>query len=327
MPFRLPAIDDIHAAAGRLGNVAVRTPLLENPEINRMLGGRLLIKAETLQIAGAFKFRGAYNRLLQIAPADRAGGVVAWSSGNHGQGVAAAARMLGMPAVIVMPADAPAIKIENTRGYGAEVVLYDRATESREEIGNRLAAARGAVIVPPYDDPDIIAGQGTAALEIEEDASRRAVTLDALLVPCSGGGLAAGSAIAMAGTSPGTRIVTVEPAGFDDMARSLEAGIRLQNATPAGSICDALMAPVPGELTFAINRKLVAFGIAVTDDEVRAAMRFAFSHLKLVVEPGGAVALAAILSGKYNIKGRAAAIILSGGNVDPAFFISVLQNG
>jgi threonine dehydratase len=321
----LLGVDDPQAAAARLEGIAVKTPLLENPDINRMLGGRLLIKAEPLQITGSFKFRGAYNRISLIDRAKFPGGVVAWSSGNHGQGAAAAARMLGMPALIVMPLGAPKMKVDNTRALGAEVVFYDRVRDNREEIGRRLAAARGAVIVPPYDDPHIIAGQGTVGLEIAAAAKALGVQLDALLVPCGGGGLTAGCATALAAVSPNTQVIAVEPEGFDDTARSLAKGARLRNARALGSICDSLLTPEPGLITFEINRRLVKGAFGVSDAEVCAAMRLAYFKLKLVVEPGGAVALAAVLAGKVDIKDRVVAVVLSGGNVDPALFCACIE--
>ena len=318
-----PTIDEIRAAARRLAGRAVLTPLLESPPLNARLGGRLLIKAEILQRTGSFKFRGAYNTLAQLGAAERAG-VVAYSSGNHAQGVAAAAQLLGLPALIVMPADAPAIKVANTRGYGAEVVLYDRYRESREEIGGRIAAERGATLVPPFDDYRVIAGQGTAGLEIAAQARALGATLDAVVIPCSGGGLAAGCAVALAAESPGTEVYAAEPAGFDDLRRSLAQGQRVGNAPGAKSICDSLLVQMPGELTFPINRRLLKESLPVSDDEVLAAMATAFADLKLVVEPGGAAALAAALSGKLEVKGRTVAVIASGGNVDPATFARAL---
>ena len=300
------------------------TPLLESPPLNARLGGRLLVKAETLQRTGSFKFRGAYNTLAQLLAGERKGGVVAYSSGNHAQGVAAAAQLLGMPAVIVMPADAPAIKVANTRGYGAEVVLYDRERESREEIGQRIAAERGAILVPPFDDYRVMAGQGTAGLEIAAQARAMGVTLDAVVIPCSGGGLAAGCAVALAAESPGTLVYAAEPVGFDDLRRSLAEGKRVANPPGAQSICDALLVAMPGELTFPLNRRLLKDSLAVNDDEVLAAMATAFAELKLVIEPGGAAALAAALSGKLDLKGRSVAVIASGGNVDPATFARAL---
>ncbi|HEX7777487.1 MAG TPA: threonine/serine dehydratase [Parvibaculum sp.] len=319
-----PDAGDVRAAAARLRGVAVRTPLLEFAALNDRAGGRVFVKPETLQRTGSFKFRGAYNRIVQLSPEERRGGVVAWSSGNHAQGVAAAASMLGIKAAIVMPADAPRIKTERTRALGAEVIFYDRQRDNREEIGRRIAAARGAVIVPPFDDPHIIAGQGTAGLEIAEDAASLGVALDAVLVPAGGGGLVAGTALAFSEVSPRTSIYCVEPEDFDDHRRSLAAGERVGSPESAQSFCDALMAPMPGELTFAVNKRLLAGGLGVSDAEVAAAMRFAFEELKLVVEPGGAVALAALLSAGFDAKEKSVAIVLSGGNVDPALFAKVI---
>lgn len=320
----LPTIDDVRAAAARLAGLAVHTPLLEFPALNERVGGRVLLKAETLQRTGSFKFRGAYNRISQIPEQARGGGVVAYSSGNHAQGVAAAAALLGLPAVIVMPSDAPAIKVANTRGYGAEVVFYDRFTESREEIGSAIAADRGATLVAPYDDPGVIAGQGTCGLEIVEQARQADVVLDAMLTCCGGGGLTAGCAIAFEALSPQTKLFTVEPAGYDDTKLSLEAGRPLPHGNTAPSICDALLSPRPGDLTFAVNRSRLSGGLSVTDEEVKAAMRYAFLTLKLVVEPGGAVCLAAVLAGKADAAGRAIGLTLSGGNVDAGLFRAVL---
>jgi threonine dehydratase len=325
-PDSEPDIAAIRAAAGRLSGHAVVTPLLESPAVNARLGGRLLVKAEPLQRTGSFKFRGAFNALAQFDAAGRRNGVVAWSSGNHAQGVAAAAQALGIPAVIVMPADAPAIKLANTREYGAEIVLYDRTSEDREAIGRRIAGERGARIVAPYDEPWVIAGQGTCGLEIAAQAAERDIRLDAVLIPCGGGGLTAGCCLALAATSPATSMLTVEPAGFDDTRRSLAAGERIANHPGAASFCDALLAPLPGEITFAINRRHLAGALTVSDQETAAAMAFAFAAFKLVVEPGGAVALAAILAGKFAIASRCVAVVASGGNVDPASFGAVLAN-
>ena len=317
---RLPTLVDVEAAAARLRGVAVRTPLLESGTLNERAGGRVLLKAECLQRTGSFKFRGAYNTIGQI----EADAVVAYSSGNHAQGVAAAAKLLGKAATIVMPADAPAIKIENTRAYGAEVRLYDRATESREAIGAEIAARTGAALIRPYDDPRIIAGQGTAGLEFAEQARERGAVPDLALVPCGGGGLIAGCALALKAAFRGIAVHAVEPEGLDDTRRSLEAGERVVNAPGATSICDALLLPTPGELTFALNRQLLAGGLTVSDDEVRSAIAFAFRHLKLVLEPGGAVGLAAVLSGKLSLEGQTAAVVLSGGNVDPGLFAGAI---
>lgn len=322
-----PDIEDIRAAARRLDGRAVVTPLLESPAVNARLGGRLLIKAEPLQRTGSFKFRGAYNAIVQLDAAQRRGGVVAYSSGNHAQGVAAAAQLLGIPATIVMPADAPAIKVANTRGYGAEVVLYDRYRESREEIAAGIAAGRGAVIIAPYDDPQVIAGQGTTGLEIAAQAAALDARLDAAIVCCGGGGLTAGCALALTGAQPGIKIYVAEPIGFDDTGRSLETGERIANDPMARSICDALLAPMPGELTFAVNRRLLAGGFAVSDEEVFRAMATAFSDYKLVVEPGGAAALAAVLSGKLDMRGMTIAVVASGGNVDRETFTRAIAAG
>lgn len=321
-----PSFADIEAAAARLAGQAVVTPLLEFPALNERTGGRILLKAETLQRTGSFKFRGAYNRLSQIPEAARAGGVVAYSSGNHAQGVAAAAKLLGMPATIVMPSDAPTIKVDNTRGYGAEVVFYDRFNDAREEIAAGIAAERGATLIRPYDDPGIIAGQGTCGLEIAQQAAAVNATLDDLLVCCGGGGLSAGCALALAELSPKTRVHSVEPAGFDDTARSLIEGQRVSNKPGGRSFCDALLAPTPGELTFAVNHRLLAPGFAVSDAEVAAAMLYAFTTLKLVIEPGGAVALAAVLSGQIETRGKTLAVTLSGANVDAEICREVLAS-
>ncbi len=321
----LPTIVDVEDAARRLRGMAVITPLLESPVVNARLGGRLLLKAEPMQRTGSFKFRGAYNRLSRIDATAKKSGVVAYSSGNHAQGVAAAAQILGMPAVIVMPSDAPAIKIRNTRSYGAEVVTYDRFGESREAIGERLRRERGAVLVPPYDDPYIIAGQGTIGLELMDQAEAAGAALDAVLASCSGGGLLAGTATAIKSRQPRVEVYAAEPQGLDDMSRSLKSGRRENNDPAARSICDSLLAPTPGELTFSINSTLLSGGFAVSDDEVRHAMAVAFSEYKLVVEPGGAVALASVLSGKYAARGKTVAVVCSGGNVDTDVFVNALK--
>ncbi|MCE2820427.1 MAG: threonine/serine dehydratase [Phenylobacterium sp.] len=318
---------DIEAAAERLAGQAVVTPLIESPALNERLGLRVLVKPETLQRVGAFKFRGAFNRLSQIAPADRPRGVVAFSSGNHAQGVALAARLLDMPAVIVMPADAPAVKVSATRGYGAEVVFYDRMTESREAIAARLAEERGAVIVPAYDDPDIIAGQGTAGLELARQVQALGAELDLVVGPVGGGGLMAGVALAVQTLSPKTRIVGVEPELYDDARRSLASG-RRETATPTvRTLCDSLETPSTGELTFPILRERLSAIVTVNDSEVAEALRLAFSTLKLVVEPGGAVGLAALMAGKLPeaAPGACVGLVLSGGNVDPDLFARVLR--
>lgn len=320
----LPGIADVRAAAARLAGRVAATPLVEAPLLNARLGLRLLVKAETLQRTGSFKFRGALNALLQLDAEQRRAGVVAYSSGNHAQGVAAAAQLLGIPATIVMPQDAPAIKVANTRAYGAEIRFYDRWRDNREAIAGGLAAERGAALIPPYDDARVIAGQGTAGLELAAQAKALGATLDALVVPTSGGGLVAGCALALAAESPGTKVFCAEPEAADDWRRSLAAGARLANDAAARSICDALLAAMPGELTFAVGRRLIAGGLAVSDAEVLRAVAVAFAELKLVVEPSGAAALAAVLAGKLDAAGKTVAVIASGGNVDPEVFVSAL---
>ena len=321
----LPSFADIEGAARRLDGATVRTPLLENQRVNDRLGGRLLVKAECLQRTGSFKLRGAYNFLRLMSEADRRKGVVGWSSGNHAQGLAEAARLLGIKATIVMPADAPALKLANTRASGATVVTYDRVKESREEIGRRIARETGATVVPPYDHPWILTGQGTVGLEIVEQAKALGVTLDAVAAPCSGGGLITGIALAVKALSPTTGVHSGEPAGFDDLARSLAAGIKQTNDRLAGSICDALLAPTPGDVTFPLARKLLGPGLVVDDEQVLDAMEVAFREYKIVVEPGGAVALAAALTGKLAVTGRSVAVVCSGGNVDHATFQRALS--
>lgn len=315
---------DIEAAAARIAGHAVETPLIESPALNDKLGRRVLIKPETLQRVGAFKFRGAYNRLSQLTGEQADRGVVAFSSGNHAQGVALAARLLGMPALIVMPADAPAVKVEATRGYGAEIKLYDRLTESREAIAAEIARERGAVIVPAFDDPDIIAGQGTVGLELMAQAQARGAGLDVVVCPIGGGGLMAGVSTAVKARSPTTAVVGVEPEAFDDTLRSLQKGERIVTKPTTRSLCDALESPAPGELTFPVLQKTVADVALVSDAEVAEAMRYAFSVLKLVVEPGGAVGLAALLAGKVRYDGTTG-LVMSGGNVDPELFARVLR--
>ena len=322
----LPTPADVHAAADRLAGHAVETPLLHSDALDARTGGRLLLKAEPLQRTGSFKFRGACNRLLQLGEDARAGGVVAYSSGNHAQAVAAAARLVGVPAVIVMPRDAPAVKIAGTRRHGAEVVLYDRASEAREALGTRIAAERGAALVKPYDDFHVIAGQGTVGHEIVRQCGAIGCRPDAVVVPAGGGGLMAGTSLAIADAWPEAHLHTAEPEGYDDHAMSFERGERVGLSGPMpASLCDALFAPKPGALTFPINLERVRSGVVASDDEVGAAMRAAFLHLKLVVEPGGAAALAAVLAGRIHTAGRTVVVVLSGGNVDPAVFRAVLN--
>ena len=320
-------LSDIAAAGERLAGVSVRTPLIRNFELDDIAGGSVLIKPECLQVTGSFKIRGAYNLLSQLTEAERERGAVAWSSGNHAQGVAAAGGMLGVRTAIVMPKDAPQAKIDNTRRLGGEVITYDRYTGDREAIARKIAAERNAVIVPSYDHADIIAGQGTVGLEIAEQALEMHMPPDQVLICCGGGGLTSGSAIALKEKLPDVTVHTVEPDQFDDTARSLACGERVAVASDARSICDALQAHEPGEMTFAINRQLLGRGLTVSDAEVGEAMRFAFRHLKLVVEPGGAVALAAVLAGKLATAGKTTAIVLSGGNVDLALFARIQRGG
>jgi len=320
----LPTAADVDAAAARIAGVAVRTPLINNPALDAYLSARVFLKAETLQRTGSFKFRGAYNKCRAIPADKRAAGVVAYSSGNHAQGVAAAAQLLGMPAVVVMPSDAPVAKRKRTEALGAEVIAYDRNSEDRAAIAGRIVAARGATLVPPYDDPLIVAGQGTIGREIAEDLAALGVTPDILFIGASGGGLAAGTALGLTARMPNVAIYIVEPDGFDDTLRSFESGQRERNARMSGSICDALMSATPGEVTFPITRKLIGQGFAVTDAEVGRAVRYAFEELKLVVEPGGAVGLAAMLAGKLDLTGKVVAGVLSGGNVDAALFAKLI---
>ena len=319
-------LTDIQAAAQRLRDVAVRTPLLSSPTLDKWLGARVLIKAECLQRIGAFKFRGAYNRLVQLSPQQRRKGVVAYSSGNHAQGVAYAAHLLDIPATIVMPADAPRVKMEGTRGWGATVRTYDRFTGSRERIAEELAGANGAVLVPSFDDPDVIAGQGTVGLEMAGQIKELGIVADQLLVPCGGGGLLAGVSTAIRELSPDTAITGVEPEHYDDHRRSLKAGRRVRINSREFTRCDALTATIPGEITWPINRRNVTNFLTVSDEEVGMAVSFAFRHLKLVVEPGGAVALAAILHEKLPLRGKTIAIVVSGGNIDGALFAAYLRD-
>lgn len=320
-PNDAPSFDDVLAAAERLDGVVQRTPLLESPLLNDLVGRRVLVKPECLQKTGSFKFRGASNRIRSLSEEEKKGGVVAFSSGNHAQGVAAAAKYAGIPALIVMPSDAPAIKRANTESWGAEVHPYDRHNENREEIGERIARERGATLVRPYDDPKIIAGQGTVGLEIAEQLAELGIDApDAILCPCGGGGLIAGVNLAIDAKLPGTPVYAAEPEDFDDTARSLQSGERETVPPEARSICDAILTPQPGIITWAINQRLLAGAVQVSDAEVKSAMNAAFLYLKLVVEPGACVTLAAILSGKAPKGDGPIVAILSGGNVDPELF-------
>lgn len=324
MASQLPTFGDVLAARRRLEHLASVTPLIEHAGLNARVGGRVLLKAENLQRVGAFKFRGAYNKIVQLDEAAFPGGVVACSSGNHAQGVAAAATLRGLKSAIVMPSDAPRLKIERTKAFGGEVVTYDRIKEDRDVIARDLCERRSAAYVHPFDDPDVIAGQGTVGLEMMEQAAEMGAEIDVVLVGASGGGLVSGVSLAVKERSPDTLIYSVEPAGFDDLARSLQHGKRERNAQLAGSICDALLSAMPGEITFEVARRNLAGGLSVTDDEAKAAVRYAFHELKLVLEPGGAVALAAILAGKIPLEGKTVAAVLSGGNIDPSLFAQII---
>ena len=310
---------DVRTAAVRLNGHAVRTPLLRSDALDAATGARIWLKPECLQRTGSFKFRGAYNRLSAMTAAERARGVVAFSSGNHAQGVALAAQLLGVAATIIMPADAPAVKVAATTGYGATVVRYDRYTEDRAAIAARLVGESGATIVPPFDDPFIVAGQGTAGLEAVDDLAAIGVTADRAIVCCGGGGLASGFAL-----GSGLPVTVVEPVGYDDVVRSLAGGAIVGVDNPGPTICDALQTLRMADLTFAILSAHDARGLAVSDAEAAGAVAFAFRHLKLVVEPGGAVALAAALSGRVDIAGQTVVVVLSGGNVDPEIFARCL---
>jgi threonine dehydratase len=320
----LPRLADIEAAAARLSGHAFRTPLLQSAELDALTGARVFVKAECLQVTGSFKFRGAFNAASALGENQRNGGLVACSSGNHAQGVAEAARLLGMKATIVMPADAPAIKVARTRRSGAEVVLYDRDREDRDAIAHEIVKRNGATFVHPFENPFVIAGQGTCGLEIAEELAARGLKADRVIVCCSGGGLTAGVALAIHARFPDAIIHTAEPAGFDDYARSLKEGRRVSNDRLSGSACDALLSPTPGEISFAINLDHLHSGFAVTDEEAFAAMRLAFAELKIVIEPGGAVALAALMTQGRAFAGETVVCVASGGNVDPELFARVL---
>ena len=314
----------IDAAAARLAGHARLTPMLSSPFLDDIAGRRLFVKAECLQHTGSFKFRGAWSAVSALPASGRARGVLAFSSGNHAQGIALAARLHGVPAVIIMPADAPRMKIDNTRDLGAEVVLYDRATENRDALGDAISAQRGLTLIRPYDDAQVIAGQGTVGLEIARQAAAEGVVRADVLVCCGGGGLTSGIAVALADRAPGMRARPAEPAGFDDVARSLASGRIERNAVLSGSVCDAIVTPQPGEITFPLLKRHCGPGLVVTDDEAMQAVALAFSRLKLVLEPGGAVALAAALFRRDQITGDAVIAVASGGNVDADQFAGIL---
>mgnify|MGYP000217463649 CR=1 FL=1 len=326
-PILPVTVADIEAAARVLAPVAVRTPLLPAPVLSERLGANVFVKPEVLQRTGSFKFRGAYNKLASIPEGARAAGVVAFSSGNHAQGVAHAAQLLGMHATIVMPSDAPVAKRERTKAFGADVVLYDRDREDREDreaIARDIAGKRGSTVVPPYDDPYVIAGQGTVGREIAEDLATLGLSPDLVIVPASGGGLLAGVSTAVKARYPQTQMIVAEPKGFDDHARSLRAGHREAHDAKGRTICDALMAAIPGEITFAINSQLLSAAVEASDEEVGRAVGFAFRELKLVVEPGGSVGLAALLAGQLDVAGKTVVIVLSGGNVDADLYARLI---
>lgn len=316
-------IGRIEAAAARIAGHAVRTPLLNSPLLDDLAGRRIFVKAECLQKTGSFKYRGARSAISALDEEVRIRGVIAFSSGNHAQGVACAAREMGVASVIVMPSDAPATKIANTRAYGAEVILYDRATEDRDAIGADLAAERGLALIKPFDNEEVIAGQGTIGLEIADQLAQQGIEPAELLVCCGGGGLTSGVATALSDKAPGVVVRPVEPQGFDDVGRSLATGAIQTNDRMSGSICDAILTPSPGQITFPILKSLCGTGIAVSDEEAMRAMAAAFHRLKIVLEPGGAVALAAALFHKDDAKD--VVVVASGGNVDPALFRKVLD--
>lgn len=318
------SLADVKKAAKGLNGIVTCTPLLENHDVNERLGARLLIKAESAQRTGAFKIRGAYWRILNMSDAERACGAVAYSSGNHALGVARAAQLLGSSALIVMPSDAPKAKMEAPRALGAKIVTFDRDTESSDAVVERIRQETGRLIVPPSAHPLVLAGGGTAALELYEQSQQMMATLDAVLVPCGGGGLTAATAVVMSEASPHTQVYAVEPELFDDTRRSLIAGKPVPNPKGIRTICDAIMTPIPNDVTFPINKGLLAGGLVASDEQVRAAMRFAFEHYKIVTEPGAVVGLAAILSGQIDITGRTIATIVTGGNIDAARFCSLI---
>lgn len=323
-PLTLQPISD---ATEALSGIVTRTPLLENADVNAQLGGRLLVKAECAQRTGAFKFRGAYNCVRQLTENERANGVITYSSGNHAMGLALAAKLLGSSALIVMPDDAPHAKIAATQALGAEITTFNRGRENSDDIVNGLANETGRVVVPPSADWRVLAGSGSVGFELFQQTENIHTSLDAVLVPCGGGGLTATTAFVMRSLSPETRVFSVEPELFDDMRRSLDARRRVKNSVGQRTICDAIMTPTPTALCFAINLDLLAGGLVASDEEVRAAMRFAYEQFKIIVEPGAAVGLAVILSGKIDNRGKAIATIATGGNIDQKRFCGLLKNG
>ncbi|WP_025898739.1 threonine ammonia-lyase [Sneathiella glossodoripedis] len=320
-----PTYETILKAATAIKSVAVKTPLLESPALNEFLGCRLFVKAETLQKTGSFKFRGAFNAISSLSTDQKNRGIFAYSSGNHAQGVALAAQMHGIKATILMPEDTPEIKLNNTKGYGAKVITYNRYTQSREEIGAKIAAQENLTLIKPYDNPHVISGQGTTGIEIIQQLKRLNLEADAIVAPCGGGGLLSGISLAAQTLVPDTRIYAAEPENFDDTTRSLIAGKRLENGTEHKSICDAIVTPMPGELTFPILQSCKASGVTVSDEEAKQAIWAAFHYFKLVVEPGGAVAFAALLQRKIDVNGKVVVAVLSGGNVDQQLFASTLS--
>ena len=322
----LPELKDVISAAAKISDVAVKTPLLKCEDLSQKLSAEIYVKVECLQRVGAFKFRGAYNRLSRLNDEEKRKGVVAYSSGNHAQGVAASAKLLGINATIVMPEDSPKMKLQNTRNYGAKVVTYDRDKESREEIADNISKETGAIVVPSFEDFYIISGQGTVALEAVQQAKEKSVKFDLFMTPIGGGGLISGCSIAIKGLSPKTEIYGVEPDGFNDVQRSLESGKIESNARSSGTICDAILTQHPEKMTFTIMSNNLSGVLTVTDDEVLSAMKYAWEKMKLVVEPGASVALAAVLHGKVDVKGKKVCIVLSGGNVDEENFIKALNS-
>lgn len=322
---QLPTYSDITDAAGRLAGRAVRTPILRSDRLDRELGAQIFIKPECLQRTGSFKFRGAYNRISRLSEVEKARGVIAYSSGNHAQGVAAAASLVGTTAKILMPKDAPATKVDGVKFWGGEVLFFDRASESREEIGNRIAEEEGRILVPPYEDRFIMAGQGTAGLEAVEQMAEHGATPDMVVCCAGGGGLIAGVSLAVKEHHPDAVIWAAEPEGFDDHRRSLASGRRETNEKLTGSICDAIITPTPGEMTWQINSRTLAGAAAISDDDALDAVAYAWRHLKIVVEPGGAAALAAVLSGKLDVTGKTVCVLATGGNIDRAMFNRALE--